>query len=370
QGLPAMYRGKQVVIAGDSKQLKPNDLYQARWEDESEDIADLEIDSLLDLSTKYLPSVRLTGHYRSRNLDLIDFSNRHFYDQSLELIPYFSELNKLEPSIKYIAVQGLWENNTNPDEAKSVVNLVIELLKKGDGKSIGIVTFNFKQAQLITDLLEERTAAQKILIPESLFVKNIENVQGDEKDIIVFSIGYAPDSRGKFNMKFGSLNQEGGANRLNVAVTRAKDKIYLVASIFPQQLLVEDSTHEGPKLLKKYLEYAWQVSEGLYKPSPVVLNRESRDWYLSKKILESKINSTLKYSEELPFADVTVKNAEKYYALILTDDDLYFNARNSKEPHAYKQTELKEKGWMCMRFFSREYWLQKNTSLPIISPDL
>ena len=370
QGLPAMHRGKQVVIAGDSKQLKPNDLYQARWEDESEDIADLEIESLLDLSSKYLPSVRLTGHYRSRNLELIDFSNKHFYEQSLELIPYFSELNKLEPSIKYIPVKGLWENNTNAEEAKSVVNLVVDLLKKNDKRSIGIVTFNFKQAQLITDLLEESTTAQKILIPESLFVKNIENVQGDEKDIIVFSIGYAPDSRGRFTMQFGSLNQEGGENRLNVAVTRAKDKIYLVASIFPQQLSVEDSIHEGPRLLKKYLEYAWQVSEGLYKPFPVNFNRQSRDWYLSKKILELGVNSAQKYSEELPFADITVKNAEKYYALILTDDDLYYNARNSKEPHAYKLGELKEKGWLCKRFFSREYWLQKNISLPIINPDL
>jgi superfamily I DNA and/or RNA helicase len=369
QGLPAMHRGKQVVIAGDSKQLKPNDLYQARWEDESDDSPDLEIDSLLDLSEKYLPSTQLNGHYRSRNLDLIDFSNRYFYNQSLELVPYFEDINKQEPSIKYIPVKGIWENNTNPEEALSVVNLVINLLKKEERKSIGVVTFNFKQAQLILDLLEEQAVLQKVLIPENLFVKNIENVQGDEKDIIIFSIGYAPDTQGKFTMQFGSLNQEGGQNRLNVAITRAREKICLVASILPQQLSVEDSIHDGPRLLKRYLEYAWEVSEGLYKTSVSDSGKHSRDWYLRKKIAESSPKDNYTFCEELPFADITVKNSNKYYALICTDDDQYFNARNSKETHAYKPLQLKKKGWKCRRIFSREYWLHQN-DLWTESPDI
>ncbi len=360
-GLPAMYRGKQVVIAGDNKQLKPNDLYKARWEDDNEDVPDLEIESLLDLSSKYLPSVQLTGHYRSKNLDLIDFSNKHFYKQSLQLIPYFEELNKLEPSIKYINVNGLWEKNSNPNEAREVVLLALELLKKDDGKSIGIVAFNFRQAQLISDLLEEISIQKKVLIPPNFFVKNIENVQGDERDIIIFSVGYAPDSRGHFTMQFGSLNQEGGENRLNVAITRAKEKIYLVASILPQQLLVETSVNEGPRLLKKYLEYAWLVSEGLYKPSPKIVEKESKDWYLSSKILKLTENNSFQYFDELPFADITVKKSGKYYSLISTDDYLYYNACNPKEMHAYKPLELKEKGWNFKRFFSREYWLNQNT---------
>ncbi len=360
QGLPAMYRGHQVVIAGDSKQLKPSDLYQTRWEDEEEDIADLEIDSLLDLSSKYLPSVQLTGHYRSKNLDLIDFSNRHFYRNSLQLMPYFSEINSPEPSIHYIPVKGLWEHNTNPEEALQVATLALDLLEKRKGKSIGIVTFNFRQAQLITDLIDRLSTEKQVLIPESFFVKNIENVQGDEKDIILFSIGYAPDHRGKFTMQFGSLNQEGGENRLNVAVTRAREKIYVVASIMPQQLQVEESLHEGPRLLKKYLEYAWEVSEGLYRPSPLEDDRQSREWYLSKKLIRQRKGMNYQFCEELPFADITVKNHEKYYALIYTDDHSYFNARNSKELHAYKPMELKEKGWMSKRFFSRQYWLKQN----------
>jgi hypothetical protein len=364
QGLPAIYRGKQVVIAGDSKQLKPNDLYQARWEDETEEHPDLDIHSLLDLASKYLPSVQLTGHYRSRNLDLIDFSNRHFYNKSLELVPYFADVNNTTPSIRYHHVSGLWENNTNLAEAQKVVTLTTDLLTRTEGKSIGIVTFNYKQAQLITDLLEQQCLELRIPIPESLFIKNIENVQGDEKDIILFSIGYAPDRQGRFAMQFGSLNQEGGENRLNVAVTRAREKIFLVASILPPQLSVEESMHEGPKLLKKYLEYAWQVSEGLYRPSPTTGGHQSRDWYLSQKFIESG-HSEFELCEELPFADITVKKSGEYHSLIFTDDYLYFYARNSKEMHAYKPLQLRAKGWPYKRVFSRDYWQHSAVSLKI-----
>lgn len=361
QGLPAMYRGKQVVIAGDSKQLKPNDLYKARWEDESDDTPDLEIESLLDLATKYLPSAQLKGHYRSKNLELIDFSNKHFYNQSLQLIPNFDQINTKTPAISYVAVKGVWENNTNPIEAREVVLLALKLLAKGDGKSIGIVAFNFRQAQLITDLLEEISVEQKILVPENLFVKNIENVQGDERDCIIFSIGYAPDKNGKFSMHFGSLNQDGGENRLNVAITRAKEKIFLVASILPQQLSVEESIHEGPKLLKKYLEYSWQVSEGQYTPTLSITGNESKDWYLSEKILKLARKDAFVYSNELPFAEIVLKKNGNYSALIGTDDHLYYSNSNPKEMHAYKPSELREKGWSFKRLFSREFWLNQNS---------
>ncbi|MBC7921442.1 MAG: DUF4011 domain-containing protein, partial [Ferruginibacter sp.] len=152
-GIPAIYRARQVVITGDSKQLSPSDLYRIRFDDEGEETA-LEIDSLLDLSAQHLPQVQLKGHYRSRSLDLIDFSNRHFYGDTLQMLPDFREINKREPAIRYVKVEGVWENNANPPEAEAVVNLVEELRRDQPGKSIGIVTFNFKQQTLIQDLLE------------------------------------------------------------------------------------------------------------------------------------------------------------------------------------------------------------------------
>ncbi|KAJ1394159.1 P-loop containing nucleoside triphosphate hydrolase protein, partial [Ochromonadaceae sp. CCMP2298] len=256
RGIPAMYRGKQTVVTGDSMQLQPSDLYRVRWEEDDDDTPELAINSLLDLTKHYLPEVSLAGHYRSKSLELIDFSNEHFYKGKLRLLPDYEYVNKKEPAIQYIEAKGVWEDGMNEIEANEVVDIAINHFTNAPEKEIGIVTFNYKQQGLILDILEERAAEKKLVIPTSLFVKNIENVQGDERDIIIFSIGYAPDKQGKVKLQFGSLNADGGENRLNVAVTRAKENVIVVSSISPNQMKTDDTKNDGPKLLKKYLEYA------------------------------------------------------------------------------------------------------------------
>src|SRR5690606_8316008 len=173
RGIPAMYRGRQLVVAGDDMQLKPHELYQARWEDE-EDHPDLEVDSLLDLAKRYLPTVFLQGHYRSQSLELIDFSNRHFYEGRLQLLPDRNVLNRQEPAIEYQQVEGVWENNTNAAEAAAVVERVWTLWETDQRKEVGVVTFNAPQQDLILDLLEEKFSKAGEELPSSLFVKNIE----------------------------------------------------------------------------------------------------------------------------------------------------------------------------------------------------
>ena len=149
-----------------------------------------------------------------------------------------------------------------------MVDRVVGLLTADPAKHIGVVTFNSPQQNLILDLLEERFAKEGLAIPPTLFIKNIENVQGDEKDIIIFSVGYAPEkNKKKMNMQFGSLNMPGGENRLNVAVTRAREKIILICSIQPEQLHTEDLKNEGPRLLKKYLEFARDVDQRRFTPT-------------------------------------------------------------------------------------------------------
>lgn len=363
KGIPAMYRGQQVVIAGDEKQLQPNNLYQARWEEEDDDMAVLEVDSLLKLASYYLPQQQLTEHYRSQSLDLIEFSNKHFYKNSLRLLPDYVEINKDEPAIKYINTFGLWKNNSNETEAREVVNLVLKLLRGQDGKtseaagSIGVVTFNSKQQTLIQDRLEEAFMQEKLAIPEGLFVKNIENVQGDERDIIIFSIGYAPDEKGAFAMQFGSLNAEGGENRLNVAVTRARKQVYVVSSVWPGQLKTEATMHLGPKLLKAYLQYALDVSERKNKPKPIVSKEIQREWMLKYKLQ----NEHKALAFELPFADLTVKTYHRYKALVLTDDDLYFQSHSAKDMHAYTPMVMQQKNWKVLQIYSREYWANKKS---------
>lgn len=350
-GIPAIYRGKQIVVAGDSKQLQPNDLYQIRYE---EDLTDeepiLEIDSLLDFAAQYLPQASLMGHYRSQSLDLIGFSNQFFYKNSLRLLPHYEQISLNQPAINYIKVEGVWEKNTNEREAQKVVELVTELQQTSPEKSIGVVTFNHKQAELIENRYAETFELRIKNANAQISVKNIENIQGDEFDIVIFSVGYAPDANGRLLMNFGSLNQTGGENRLNVAVTRAREKIYLVSSILPSQLNVENAQNEGPKLLKKYLEYALAVSNGAFLHEPNLPESFRIDWFLKEQL---KTRNS-QYISELPFADLTVKAANgKYESLILTDDDLYFEAISQKESHAYLPMSLRAKGWKFERIWSR-----------------
>ena len=374
KGIPSIYRGSQIVIVGDDKQLAPNDLYHIRWEediDEDDNNVALETESLLDLGKQFLPITSLTGHYRSKSLDLIDFSNQHFYNNKLKLLPDYAEFIKKEPAISYIKVEGIWEKNTNLIEAIEVVKTIKQFLEK-DKKDIGVITFNYKQQLLIQDLLEE----EKIALPPQLFVKNIENVQGDERDIIIFSTTYAPDARGRLKMQFGSLNYKGGENRMNVAVTRAREKIVVVSSIFSHQLNVEDLANEGAKILKKYLEYALTVSQGKYQPTLPILPKQNLDWYLKEKIKLS-VGTQTTATQNIPFTDlVVIENLsglqdlvglEPNLKLILTDDNLYYEAISVKESHVYLPDLLRQKGWQFSQLYSRNFWVSKESFFTIFS---
>ncbi len=365
QGIPAMYRGKQIVISGDKMQLSPFDLYKVRWEEELEDNTDpsLEVDSLLDLAGQYLMQVQLRGHYRSQSLDLIDFSNQHFYKGNLTLLPEKNILDNGSPAIEYIRVDGRWIKQINEDEADKVVEIVEKLAHSNQKKSIGIVCFNARQQDHIMDKLEHKSVDNGFVIPDTLFIKNIENVQGDERDIIIFSIGYAPDEKGHMNHHFGSLNVQKGENRLNVAITRAKEKIIIVTSILPQQLKVDGTKNDGPKLLKKYLHYAMEVSKGEFVPVLKENKSHSINWYLKHKIKAMELDPSLDFEivEEMPFADLTVKSRGHYLGLIMTDDDLYHQSISVKDMHIYTPFTLAAKNWKYMGIFSREYWHNKET---------
>ncbi|MTI22988.1 DUF4011 domain-containing protein [Fulvivirga sp. RKSG066] len=363
RGIPAMYRGRQVLVAGDDKQLRPNDLYQVRYEEEPEedDIA-LEVDSLLELANHHLSDVQLKGHYRSKSLELIDFSNQHFYNGNLKLLPDYSVVNAKEPAIEYIKLDGVWENNTNAIEAQTVLDLLFQIYSESQTKSVGVVTFNARQQQLILDMIDEQFVAKGKLFPKNWFVKNIENVQGDEKDVIIFSTAYAPDKNGKMAMQFGSLNAANGENRLNVAVTRARERVVVVTSIYPQQLQTEGLKNDGPKLLQEYLAYAKEVSEGNFTPAPHTKSNHHVDWYLKDKLkswAEENIKS-YQFTAELPFADLTVKQDSNYLGLIVTDDDLYYHSLSIKDMHVYTPFTLSNKKWKFKGIFSREFWNDKD----------
>lgn len=337
QGIPSIAKAKQVIIVGDKQQLQPNDLYKVRFEEETEDETLLEVDSLMQLACQFLPQKMLKGHYRSRSLELIAFSNLHFYENDLRLLPHKKDIEL--KAINWLKVDGLWKDQTNQVEVLEIINLVKSLDKS---KEIGVVAFNFKQADLIFRSLELEG-----LMNEKIHVKNIENIQGDEYDIVIFSIGYAPDLNGKLKMNFGLLNQRGGENRLNVAITRAREQIFVISSIEARQLEVGDSQNIGPKLLKKYLEFV----ESLYYNSfqfDVSPHTLSRSLQLKNSL---KVNPDLDLSY-LPYIDLINKNTNE---VILTDDQLLFQSLSAKEYFVYTPNLLKEKGWTYKRAWSRNW---------------
>lgn len=358
RGIPAMYRGKQVIVAGDGQQLKPSELYQVRWTDEKDEDPDMEVESLLELSERYLPTFHLQGHYRSKSPELIEFSNRHFYDQRLRLLPDRSTMNRNEPAISYEKVEGVWENQTNLVEAEAVVARTLEILQNKPSTEIGIVTFNAPQQNLILDILEDEAEKLSLTLPSSLFVKNIENVQGDEKDVIIFSVAYAPDKKGRMVSQFGSLSASGGENRLNVAVTRAREKVIVVTSIWPDQLSTDDSKNRGPRLLKNYLEFARIVSNGKLDFSDRESQQE-RAVALSTKLkswADSRMPNFRLEEEVLPFADVTIMKDSQHLAVVLTDDHRFQMSVSIKDAFAYTPALLQRKNWPYRFVFTRQMW--------------
>ncbi len=352
KGIPALYRARQAVVAGDSKQLRPGDFYLARWDDDV-DSPDAEIDSLLELAERYLPTVFLQGHYRSESPELVSFSNRHFYNHQLHMVPHRDAVNKDEPALQFIKVDGIWDKGQNAREAQEVVAQVLKLTTTHPSHSVGVITFNAPQQSLVLDLLEVALNKHGSAMPQNLFVKNIENVQGDERDIIIFSIGYAPDNQGRLNAYFGSLNVAGGENRLNVAVTRARKKVMVVSSILPDQLNVADTKNDGPKLLKEYLRFVCNgpgVHEDKWEKT------DTRVLQLRNAVATVGKKCGVELDTSIPTHDLTVMRGRLFLSAIMLDDHQYDEAPSLRYWHAQLPDLLESKGWPLAKFFSRNYW--------------
>ena len=354
RGIPAVARGKQIVIAGDHQQLRPGDFFQARWKEETEE-ADVEVESLLELASRHFLTLTLQGHYRSRSPQLVEFSNHHFYNDKLEVLPERTWVNSAEPAIQYLKVDGVWDEQTNQAEADKIADLVFDLTEKHPAKELGVITFNQSQRLLVLDAIESKFFGLGKTIPPRLLVKNIENVQGDERDIIIFSVSYAPDAKGKMSLQFGSLNASGGENRLNVAITRARERVMVVTSISPEQLKVGDTKNAGPKLLKAYLQFAWQVSEGKTQQWKAPLAHR-KEWYLKYRLpFEREV-----YFDIFPNADIAIKNGNDFTNLLLTDDNHYQQALSAKHHHALLPKILEDKQWKFQSVYSRNFWRDRS----------
>jgi very-short-patch-repair endonuclease len=259
----SIMRAKQVIVVGDNKQLPPTSFFRGEAGDEDDEAEDLE--SILDeCSALNIRQQMLLWHYRSRHESLIAFSNNRIYDGKLYTFPSPGR-EEGEWGVSYVRVpDGVYDRagtRANAIEAGKVAELVFEHFAATPDRSLGVVAFSEAQQLAVLDRLEEmrkeRPEFEKYFAEgemEEFFVKNLENVQGDERDVMIFSVGYGKDSQGKMYQNFGPLNKAGGERRLNVAVTRAKKHVKLVASIGAED--IEGSSSTGALLLKDYLAYA------------------------------------------------------------------------------------------------------------------
>ena len=286
EALPVLTRGKRIVIAGDPKQLPPTRFFESAiaetevaevesdqdlFEQQQADTEDLLAAALnLQINQSYLDV-----HYRSHHESLIGFSNEHFYRSRLQPIPAHPSTRSHKPAIELIRVDGTYKKRGNPDEADRVVEIVRELLAARKPPSIGIACFNLVQRDLILDRLEDAADEDKDFGTayetarnrqgegsfEGIFVKNLENVQGDERDHMIISTTFGPDPQGTFRRNFGPVGRQGGGRRLNVLVTRARKKIHVLTSIprTEYRVLPELEDKQSPSgrwLLYAYLNYA------------------------------------------------------------------------------------------------------------------
>lgn len=392
--IPSIFRGKSIVVAGDAKQLRPSATFMRRYlgadPQEAEDYsvqAALEVESLLDLAVARYDSANITYHYRSRASELIDFSNSAFYGGSLQVAPNATKNKHTRPIERYM-VKGKWIDRKNAVEAKKVVDLLREILAtRKHGESIGIITFNADQQACINDTIDKEGARdpefRSAILQErnrkengediSLFVKNLENVQGDERDIIIFSIGYAENETGRVYCNFGSLSVEGGENRLNVAVTRAKSRILVVTSIEPEMLKVDTTKHQGPKLLRTYLEYVRAVSRGDEKLVHTILASLENSDNTHKSIsalspIEERMAERLRklgYTVDLHLGNknsrislaIYDETRDKYLVGVELDRDAFESSSSILERDVYKPKFIESRGWTLLRVFSRDWWL-------------
>jgi AAA domain len=290
--LGAMLRCNQAVIVGDPEQLPPTDFFTASDESTEKEAEDAPEESILELGRRcWHPMRMLEVHYRSRHHSLIAYSNREFYGERLLVYPSPMR-DDPEFGVSCRKIDGAYEigHGRNLDEARAIVEEAAKLMHGRIDRSIGIVAMNQAQRDLIETLMDERTASDPDIQAyrekwsgdlEEFFIKNLENVQGDERDIILISTVYGPTAEGVFHQHFGPLNRAYGHRRLNVLFTRAKRKLTVFTSL-DHARIVADGNRRGVRVLKEFLEYA---SRGAFTPGRQTGEEPDSDferWFLAR----------------------------------------------------------------------------------------
>ena len=373
----AMARGRQVIVVGDPEQLPPTNVGQ-RGDTEDDDGATVQSQqSILDECVACnLPRVKLTWHYRSKHESLIAFSNARYYRS--ELVTFPSPFTK-DTAVRFVPVKdGVYERGkgrVNRPEASAVVAEVVRRLKSS-ADSVGIVTFNGEQQKLIEDLLDRERSAdpslerfwQKSESPEPVFVKNLENVQGDEREVIIFSCAVGADVTGRVTAQISSLNNEGGHRRLNVAITRARREMIVFSSMNPEQIDLGRSNARGIVDFKHFLEFAKNGPRAIAEAfAPTGRDTESPFEDAVKRALEAKswvVHPQVGVSYfRVDFGIVHPDKPGVYLCGVEADGAQFHRSATARDRDKLRQSALENLGWRILRIWSTEWWLDSNAAI-------
>lgn len=369
----AIYRGKQLIVVGDSRQMPPTNFFNAIVEPESDeetgDVADFE--SILDICQASLPQLSLRWHYRSRYESLIAFSNHNFYGDTLVTFPSVTR-EREGVGVDYCYVpDGVFNRKTHQNivEAERVLDLIYKELREHPDRSLGVVAFSIAQQEVIDRMLAVRRRNDPSLEEffsrdreDPFFIKNLETVQGDERDTIIFSTAYGKDESGKLFHNFGPLNRAGGERRLNVAVTRAKENVILVSSMHFSDIDPKKSSAEGVLALRNYLQYAelGQAAALGNSTHAAPCEQLTDDALLSSVytfLRENGIPADLYVGVGSSNVEIGIRDAEErdYVLAVETDGDLYHMMGNTRDRDRLRQEILERMGWRYYRIWSTEW---------------
>ncbi|RJF80849.1 DUF3320 domain-containing protein [Oleomonas cavernae] len=372
----AIARGRQAIVVGDPRQLPPTNFF-GRVDDDGDDVAEYEKDmpSILDeVAAAGVPTRQLNWHYRSRDETLIAFSNHFYYGNNLVTFPAADGAGS---AVKLHRVDGIYargKGRVNEVEAKASVVMIVErlavwlALPEAKRPTLGVITFNAQQQSLILDLLDEERRKRPEFEwffaddrEEPLIVKNLENIQGDERDVMLFSITFGPDLAGKLPMNFGAINGDGGEKRLNVAVTRARSELHVFTSIRADQIDLSRTSARGVADLKAFLDFAERGpvalparDRGSLGPveSPfeeaVAAALHARGWDVRSQIGVSGFRIDL--------GIVHPDFAGRWLAGIECDGAQYHRTATARDRDKLRQAVLERLGWTILRIWSTDWF--------------
>jgi len=373
----AIARGQQLIVVGDPKQLPPTNFFN-RSEDNNDDEALVEqedLESILDeLLSHGLRHKRLQWHYRSRHEGLIAFSNHNYYANDLLTFP---SPDVGLSGVRFRPVDSRYDKGktrTNRSEAEALVAELVQRLRDPaqSRRSYGVVTFSQAQQLLIENLLDEQRRKHPEIEMhfgdeppqegEPVFVKNLENVQGDERDVILFSVCYGPDETGRISMNFGPLNRDGGERRLNVAITRAKQEVLVFSSLRADQIDLAKTRARGVRDLKLFLEYAERGPHAL-ATSAVAQTGDTHDSEFERMVAD-RIRSLgfevhpqvgcSGYRVDLAVVDPSAP--DRYLLGVECDGDTYHRAATARDRDKLRHLVLEGLGWKLHRLWSTDWW--------------